>query len=92
MTIAVFWDFTPWAVIRTVVSEERIASIIKVTTIGELGTTLAVTSNGRTLLRKISTGLNEARVRIYSLTEIEANSVDKICDAHDSEFKRVMHS
>jgi hypothetical protein len=33
------------ALIRTDVSEELSASIIKVTRIGELGTTLAVTSN-----------------------------------------------
>jgi hypothetical protein len=37
------------AVITTEVSEEGIASIIKVTRIGELGTALAVTSNRRTL-------------------------------------------
>jgi hypothetical protein len=37
------------ALIRTDVSQERIASIISVTRIGELGT-LAVTSNRRTLL------------------------------------------
>jgi hypothetical protein len=37
------------ALVRTDISEERIASIIKVTRIGELGTTLAVTSNGRML-------------------------------------------
>jgi hypothetical protein len=36
--------------VRTDVSEERIASIIRVT-IGKLGTTLAVTSNLRTLRR-----------------------------------------
>jgi hypothetical protein len=35
--------------VRTDVSEERIASIIMVTRIGELGTTLAVTSNRRTM-------------------------------------------
>jgi hypothetical protein len=34
------------ALVRTDVSEERSASIIRVTRIGELGTTLAVTSNG----------------------------------------------
>jgi hypothetical protein len=33
------------ALVRTDISEERIASIIGVTGIGELGTTLAVTSN-----------------------------------------------
>jgi hypothetical protein len=37
--------------VRTDVSEERNASIIRVTLIGELGTTLAVTSNRRTLRR-----------------------------------------
>jgi hypothetical protein len=35
------------ALIRTDVSEECIASLIRVTRSGELGTTLAVTSNGR---------------------------------------------
>jgi hypothetical protein len=38
------------ALVRTDVSEERSASIIRVTRIGELGT-LAVTSNRRTLRR-----------------------------------------
>jgi hypothetical protein len=37
------------ALVRTDVSEELIASIIRVRRIGELGTTLAVTSNRRTL-------------------------------------------
>jgi hypothetical protein len=37
------------ALVRTDVSEERSASVIMVTRIGELGTTLAVTSNRRTL-------------------------------------------
>jgi hypothetical protein len=40
----------PLALIRTDFSEERSASIIRVTRTGELGTTLAVTSNRRTLL------------------------------------------
>jgi hypothetical protein len=39
------------ALVRIGVSEELIASIIRVTNIGELGTTLAVTSNRRTLRR-----------------------------------------
>jgi hypothetical protein len=37
------------AIVRTDVSEELGASIIRVTRIGELGTTLALTSNRRTL-------------------------------------------
>jgi hypothetical protein len=44
MNNAVFWDVTPYAFVRTDVSEERIASIIRVTRIGELGT-LSATSN-----------------------------------------------
>jgi hypothetical protein len=39
------------ALVRTDVSEELSASFIKVTRIGQLGTTLAVTSNRRTLRR-----------------------------------------
>jgi hypothetical protein len=39
------------ALIRTDISEELSASFIRVTRIGELGTTLAVTSNRRTLQR-----------------------------------------
>jgi hypothetical protein len=39
------------ALVRTDVSEELSASFIRVIRIGELGTTLAVTSNRRTLRR-----------------------------------------
>jgi hypothetical protein len=39
------------ALVRTDVSEELSASFIRVTRIGELGTTLAVTSNRRALRR-----------------------------------------
>jgi hypothetical protein len=39
------------ALVKTDVSEELSASFIRVTRIGELGTTLAVTSNRRTLRR-----------------------------------------
>jgi hypothetical protein len=42
------------ALLRTDVSEERIAFIIRMTRIGELGITLAVTSNRRTLRRNTS--------------------------------------
>jgi hypothetical protein len=41
------------ALVRTDVSEDPSASFIKVTKIGDLGTTLAVTSNRRTLRRNI---------------------------------------
>jgi hypothetical protein len=42
------------ALVRIDVSEELNASFLRVTRIGELGTTLAVTSNGRTLRRNIA--------------------------------------
>jgi hypothetical protein len=38
------------AVVRIEVSEERMASIVRMTRIGELGTTLAVSSNRSTLM------------------------------------------
>jgi hypothetical protein len=44
MKNGVFWDVMPCALVRADVSEELRASI-RVTTIGELGTTLAITSN-----------------------------------------------
>jgi hypothetical protein len=43
------------ALVKTEVSEELSASFITVTGIGELGTTLAVTSNRRTLRRNTKT-------------------------------------
>jgi hypothetical protein len=53
------------AVIRTDVSEERSASIIRVTGIGELGTTLALTSN-RHMLR-FSHSISSHRASVASL-------------------------
>jgi hypothetical protein len=52
MKNGVFWDVTPCgSLVRTDVSEVLSASFIRETRIGELGTTLAVTSNRRTLRR-----------------------------------------
>jgi hypothetical protein len=48
--------------VTTEVLEERSASIIRVTRIGELGTTLAVTSNRRTFLRSLHRLLVRASV------------------------------
>jgi hypothetical protein len=45
------------AVVRADVSEERIASIIRVTGIGELVTTLAVTAKRRAVLRTVHDSL-----------------------------------
>jgi hypothetical protein len=43
MKNASFWDFGDVALVRTYVSEELSASVIRVRIIGEIGTTLAVT-------------------------------------------------
>jgi hypothetical protein len=51
MKNAVFWDVTPYGSCKNHVSEEFSASFIRVTRIGELGTTLALTSNRLTLRR-----------------------------------------
>jgi hypothetical protein len=48
MKNAVFWDVMPCSFVRTDVSEERVASFIRMTIIYELRTS-AVTSNRRTL-------------------------------------------
>jgi hypothetical protein len=45
---AVFRDVCRVVLVRTDASEERIASIIRATRIGELGTAFAVTNNRRT--------------------------------------------
>jgi hypothetical protein len=53
------------ALLRTDVSEELSASFIRVTGIGELGTTLALTSNLRTL-RRLRISSQRASVASYS--------------------------
>jgi hypothetical protein len=49
MKNTVFWDARRVALVKTDVSKEFIASIIKVGRVGELQTSLAVTSNRSTL-------------------------------------------
>jgi hypothetical protein len=44
----VFWDVSRVALVRADVSEEHIASIIRMTKIGEVGTKLAITTNRKT--------------------------------------------
>jgi hypothetical protein len=53
------------ALVKTDVSEERSAFFIRVTRIGELGTTLAVTSNKRTL-RRNTIGISSQRASVAS--------------------------
>jgi hypothetical protein len=64
----VFWDVTPCGSCKTDVSEEPSASFIRVTRIGEPGTTLAATSNRRTLRRytNISLGISSQRASVAS--------------------------
>jgi hypothetical protein len=50
MKNGVFWELRRVALVITDVSEEPSASFIRVTRIGELGTTLAATSNRPTLV------------------------------------------
>jgi hypothetical protein len=51
------------ALVRTDASEKPSASIIKVTRIGDIGTTLAVTTNRRTLRRSTNlTSKNVSRI------------------------------
>jgi hypothetical protein len=54
------------ALVRTDDSEELSASFIRVTRIGELGRTVAVTSNRRTLRRNSSLGISSQRASVAS--------------------------
>jgi hypothetical protein len=59
----------PVTLVRTDVSEELSASFIKVTRIGELGTTLAVTSNRRTLRRNTSVRRLLVTASVFQFTD-----------------------
>jgi hypothetical protein len=63
------------ALVITDVSEERIASIIRETTIGELGTTLAVTSNQSTLRRNIIIIIIIIIIIMFSSTYTESDKL-----------------
>jgi hypothetical protein len=65
MKNGVFWDVTPCDSLRTEVSQELSASFVRVTRLDELGTTLAVTSNRRTLRRNTKSS-QRASVARYS--------------------------
>jgi hypothetical protein len=60
------------ALVRTDVSEEPSASIIWVTRIGELGTTLAVTSNRSTLQR---TGVTSQKTPFFIVTAVKTSNL-----------------
>jgi hypothetical protein len=58
------------ALLRTDVSEECSASFISVTRIGEIGKTLAVTSNRRTLRRNIKLLVGSSLIRVTLVKEV----------------------
>jgi 3-polyprenyl-4-hydroxybenzoate decarboxylase len=59
------------ALVRTDVSEELNASIIRVTRIGELETTLAVTSNRRTLRRNTNWVFISQNIPFFVVTAVK---------------------
>jgi hypothetical protein len=78
------------ALVRTVVSEEHIASIIRLTRIGALGTTLAVSSNRRytiELLRSVLRLLVTANV-VLSLLILVTLIMDAIISSEMSVLSR----
>jgi hypothetical protein len=69
------------ALVRTEVSEECRASIIRVTRIGELGTTLAVTSNRRRVPRKHCNMYFNALQHLCTWNNSVSSTVDSILHA-----------
>jgi hypothetical protein len=61
---------------RTDVSEELSASFIRVTRIGELGTTLAVTSNRRTLRRNKSHTVTSQKTPYFIVTAVKTSNLN----------------
>jgi hypothetical protein len=72
------------ALVRTGVSEERITSIIRVTRIGQLGTTLAVTSHQSTLLRSVE-AIHSSETSVLTRTTLHIIPEDGILHSHRSE-------
>jgi hypothetical protein len=68
----VFWD-----VARTDVSEELSVSFIRVTRIGELETTLALTSNGRRLRRFLRKpqGITTQKTPFFIVTAVKISNL-----------------
>jgi hypothetical protein len=72
------------SLVRTDVSEQHIASIIRVTIIGELGTTLVVTTN-RSKLRRIT--LSNDSVRVYEVSELKETRYGVMVPTYKEERK-----
>jgi hypothetical protein len=67
--------------VRTDVSEELSASFIRVTRIGELGTTLAVTSNRRT-----SHGVTSKKTPFFIVTAVKTSNLISVVFEYTTEI------
>jgi hypothetical protein len=84
------------ALVRTDVSEERSAFIIRVTRIGELGTTIAVTYNRRTLRRNTNILVTWWRRRYVTskhrfLTRATQPNIPEDGILHSSQYLQFLH-
>jgi hypothetical protein len=70
------------ALVRTTVSEELSDCFIRVTRIGELGTTLAVTSNRRTLLLVTASVVLSSPVLVTLMKEALSSSETSVLTTH----------
>jgi hypothetical protein len=69
------------ALVRTDVSEELSASFIKVTRIGELGITLAATSNRRTLRRNTANVVPSSPILVTLMEELSSSETSVLTRA-----------
>jgi uncharacterized protein YqjF (DUF2071 family) len=79
------------ALVRTDVSEELSTSFIRVTKIGELGTTLAVTSNRRTLRRNTNSPNYKDLQTCKMVSPLAVYMITRISKEYVAYFFRVEH-